>query len=71
MEEWNSFKRIEAVFNHKIPDKVPKYEGTIEIPELNSNINGQTFPQTILFFPPNIINIFHKVPIVPLIKRIM
>ncbi len=72
MQEWNSFRRIEAAFNHEIPDRVPKYEGSIEIKELNPLINGQSSPMALLFFTPQLINIFHKVsPFVSLIKKAM
>ncbi|MGV9202918.1 MAG: hypothetical protein ACOC44_02740 [Promethearchaeia archaeon] len=41
MREWTSYKRVEAVFNGKIPDKVPKYEGSIEIKALNPVMDGR------------------------------
>ena len=60
MKEWNSFTRIEAAFNKEISDRVPKYEGTIEIPELNPIANGQRNPRGLLFFNPRMINRFHN-----------
>ncbi len=62
MTEWNSFKRVEAVFNKDIPDRVPKYEGSIEIPELNPLVDGQEIGSGILFFPPQLIEMFHEKP---------
>ena len=62
MTEWNSFKRVEAVFNKKIPDKVPKFEISIEIPELNPLVDGQLGSPAILFFSPQIIDLFHNNP---------
>jgi len=62
MTEWNSFKRIEAVFNREIPDKVPKYEGSIEIPELNPPTDGQLGCPAILFFTPQMIDMCHHNP---------
>ncbi len=62
MDRWNSHRRIEAVFNHEIPDRVPKYEGTIELKELNPSIDGQKSPTALLIFTPQILGILHKVP---------
>lgn len=62
MEKWNSFSRIEAVFDRKIPDRVPKYEGTIEIPDLNPVFNGQETGQGVLFFSSQQLELFHKIP---------
>jgi hypothetical protein len=50
MNKWNSFSRIQAAFNHEIPDKVPKYEGSIEISELNPIRIGQETCEVILFY---------------------
>ena len=70
MQEWNSFRRVEAAFNHDIPDRVPKYEGSIEIKEFNPFIDGQTAPLALLFFPPQLLNIFHKAsPIVSILRK--
>jgi len=62
MNDWNSFRRIEAAFNKEIPDKVPKYEGTIEIPDLNPIIRGQEDHGTVFLFTPQHIDLFHKNP---------
>ncbi|MHA1791251.1 MAG: uroporphyrinogen decarboxylase family protein [Promethearchaeota archaeon] len=59
---WNSFKRVDAVFDGEIPDRVPKYEGSIEIKELNPMVDGQSSPRAMLFFSPAQIRIFHKFP---------
>ncbi|MHA1371979.1 MAG: uroporphyrinogen decarboxylase family protein, partial [Promethearchaeota archaeon] len=59
---WNSFKRVEAVFDRNIPDRVPKYEGSIEIKDLNPMIDGQADPRALLFFSPREIKIFHDFP---------
>lgn len=60
MSDWTSFKRVDVVFNHEIPDKVPKYEGSIEIKDLNPTADGQKSGSAILFFQPDIINTFHE-----------
>ena len=62
MTEWNSFSRIEAAFNKEIPDRVPKYEGSIEIKDLNPLADGQKSGGAILFFNPQIIDMFHNKP---------
>ncbi len=62
MNDWTSFKRIEAVFNKEIPDRVPKYEGSIEIKDLNPTADGQRSGSAILFFSPEIIASFHGNP---------
>ncbi len=62
MTDWTSFRRIEAVFEGEIPDRVPKYEGSIEIKELNPIANGQKNVFAILFFSPEIISMFHDNP---------
>jgi len=62
MTEWNSFKRVEAVFNREIPDRVPKFEISIEIPELNPLVDSQQLGTGILFFPPQMIDMFHHNP---------
>jgi len=62
MTEWNSFKRVEAVFNRDIPDRVPKFEISIEIPELNPIVDSQLLSPAILFFSPQIIDMFHHKP---------
>jgi len=66
MKKWNSFSRIDAVFEHEIPDRVPRYEGSIEIKELNPMFDGQAVPNALLFFSPQMVSIFHKFP--PLVK---
>jgi uroporphyrinogen decarboxylase len=72
MTGWNSFKRIEAVFNHEIPDRVPKFDGSIEIKELNPLFDGQASGSAILFFTPSHIALFHRFPgILSLLKRII
>jgi len=72
MQEWNAFRRIEAAFNHEIPDKVPKFEVSIELKELNSLMNGQAAPMALLFFSPQQINFFHKAPpIVSFLKKLL
>ena len=72
MQEWNAFRRIEAAFNREIPDKVPKYEGSIELKELNPSINGQAAPEALLFFSPQQINLFHKAPpITSFLKKLL
>jgi len=71
MKKWNSYSRIEAVFNHEIPDRVPKYEGSIEIKELKPFFDGQASGSAILFFTPSQISLFHKYPgILTLLKKI-
>jgi len=71
MKKWNSFSRIEATFNHEIPDRVPKYEGSIEIKELNPVFDGQVNSQALLFFSPQQVSIFHKFPgVISLLKSI-
>jgi uroporphyrinogen decarboxylase len=71
MTLWNSFRRVEAVFNHEIPDRVPKFEGSIEIKELNPIFDGQASGSAILFFTPSQIALFHRFPgILTLLKRI-
>ncbi|MHA1726748.1 MAG: hypothetical protein ACTSXH_18235, partial [Promethearchaeota archaeon] len=62
MNDWNSFRRIEAVFEGEIPDRVPKYEGSIEIKDLNPIVDGQRNVFAILFFSPEIISMFHDNP---------
>ena len=62
MAVWNSFKRIESVFNAEIPDRVPIFEISIEIPELNPLVDGQEVGSGILFFPPQLIEMFHEKP---------
>lgn len=70
--KWNSFKRIDAVFNHEIPDRVPKYEGSIEIKELNPSMDGQQSGSGVLFFPNEIVGLFHRVPaIYKMMKKII
>lgn len=71
MQEWNSFNRIEAAFKREIPDRVPKYEGSIEIKELNPSIDGQA-PAGLLFFSPQMIQWFHRFPsIVSILKSLI
>ncbi|MHA1149839.1 MAG: uroporphyrinogen decarboxylase family protein [Promethearchaeota archaeon] len=60
---WTSFKRIKAVFNHEIPDKVPKYEGSIEIKEINPIFDGQLDARALLFFSPQQLSVFHRLPL--------
>ena len=43
--EWNSFERVDAVFNREIPDRVPKFEISIEIPELHPLADSQNLCQ--------------------------
>ncbi len=62
MTEWNAKRRVDAVFNREIPDRVPKYEGTIEIPELKPVMNGQEVCSSVLFFSNQQINLFHRHP---------
>ena len=62
MTEWNSFTRVKAAFNREIPDRVPKYEGSIEIPELNPLVDGQQGGSAVLFFTPQMIDMFHGNP---------
>lgn len=70
--EWNSFKRIAAVFNHEIPDRVPKYEGSIEIKDLNPVFDGQNDTRALLFFSPKQLALFHRLPIlVTLLERVI
>jgi uroporphyrinogen decarboxylase len=64
MQEWNSFSRINAVFNHEIPDRVPKYEGSIEIPEINLGPSGQDTCSGLLFFTPEILRMVHRFPFI-------
>jgi len=72
MQVWNSFRRIEAAFNHEIPDRVPKYEGSIEIKELNPTIDGQAAPMAILIFSPQQLNYLNKLPpLLTLIKHLI
>ena len=72
MKEWNSFTRIEAAFNHQIPDRLPKYEGSIEIPELNPIINGQEAGMGILTFSGKNITLFRNFPVIySLFKKIL
>ncbi|NVM55413.1 MAG: hypothetical protein HWN66_17030 [Candidatus Helarchaeota archaeon] len=72
MEKWNSFRRIEAAFNHEIPDRIPKFEVSIELKELNPRIDGQAAPMALLFFQPQILNIFHKVPpLLSIVKKLI
>jgi len=62
MKRWNSFSRIESAFNKEIPDKVPRYEGSIEIPELNPILRGQLDCSTAFLFSPKQFDLFHKNP---------
>ncbi len=62
MTIWNSHSRIEAAFKKQIPDRVPKYEGSIEIPQLNPIIRGQIEPSTVFLFSPKQIDLLHKNP---------
>ncbi len=62
MNEWNSFRRVNAVFNGEIPDKVPKFELSIEIKELNPTADGQKNVAAILFFSPQMLSFFHRHP---------
>ncbi|TFG05662.1 MAG: hypothetical protein EU536_01355 [Promethearchaeota archaeon] len=72
MNEWNSFKRVEAAFNHEIPDRVPKYEGSIEIKELNPPLDGQASPMALLILSPQQLNLLRKVPpLVGLLKKLI
>ena len=72
MPEWNSFRRVKAVFNGDLPDKVPKYEGSIEIKELNPIQDGQAAPQALIFFPTQAVSIFHSFPpLLTLVKKLI
>ncbi|MHA1277309.1 MAG: uroporphyrinogen decarboxylase family protein [Candidatus Helarchaeota archaeon] len=72
MIKTDSFARIEAVFNHDIPDRVPKYEISIELQEFNPLIDGQNAPMALLFLTPGMLNFFHKIPsLFHFIKRII
>ena len=72
MKKWNSFSRIKAVFNHEIPDRVPKYEGSIEIKKLNPIFDGQLDVRALLFFSPQQLSIFHRYPaIVSLLQHLI
>jgi uroporphyrinogen-III decarboxylase len=62
MQDWNSFRRVEAAFNRQIPDRVPKFEAAIEILDLNPIETGQTNSSAILFFTPQVIDMFHNSP---------
>ena len=57
-----SFSRIDTVFNHEIPDRVPKYEGSIEIPELNPLFDEQATGNGILFLSSNLVGILSRHP---------
>lgn len=59
---WDSYKRINAVFHNELPDRVPKYEGSIEIKELNPVFDGQVATSALLFFSPSQVSIFHRFP---------
>ena len=71
MPEWNSFRRIEAAFNHEIPDRVPKYEGSIEIKELNPSVDGQAAPMALLFFSAQQFNFLRIQPILKILKNVI
>ena len=62
MKKWNSFSRIEAALNHEIPDRVPKYEGSIEIKELNPVFDGQATGNGILYLSSNLVGILSRHP---------
>ena len=62
MTEWNSYKRVEAVFESDIPDRVPKFDMSIEIEELGALSNGQESPIALLIFPTPAVSIFHTFP---------
>ncbi len=62
MKTWNSFSRIKAALNHKIPDRLPKYEGSIEIKELNPVFDGQATGNGILYLSSNLVGILSRHP---------
>lgn len=62
MSNWTSFKRVATIFEGNIPDKVPKYEGSIEIKELNPLMDGQLNSASMLFFTADQVNFFHNFP---------
>ncbi|MHA1294006.1 MAG: uroporphyrinogen decarboxylase family protein [Promethearchaeota archaeon] len=68
----NSFDRISAAINHKFPDKVPKYEGTIEIPELNPVFDGQSTGRGLLFFTSKVIGRLNRHPyLITILRKIL
>ena len=62
MTEWDSFKRVKAIFRRELPDRVPKFEISIEIPELNPPVDSQLGGPAILFFTPQMIDMCHQNP---------
>ncbi len=62
MEKWNAHRRIEAAFNHEIPDRIPKLEMTIELKELNAALDGQRNSFILLTLTPKLLNLFHRAP---------
>ena len=70
--KWNSFRRIKAAFEHEIPDMVPKYEGSIEIKELNPVFDGQLDVRALLFFSPQQLALLHQFPfLISFLKRLI
>ena len=69
---WTSHERIEAAFNHEIPDRIPKYEGSIELKELNPVFDGQVDTRALLFFSPPQLSLFHRFPFfVPFLRKLL
>lgn len=64
MNEWTSYERVAAIFEHELADRVPKYEGSIEIPELDPVMDGQLSCSAFLFFTVEQFGFFHRHPLI-------
>jgi len=68
MKGWTSEKRVLTTFNHEEPDRIPIYEGSIEVPELVQSSHSIAIKPGIMFLSYETLKFFTSTWFQPLRK---